>query len=270
MEHKGDSEKKHNIVVNKLREINIEIYDEVKSYYQDTIELNVVIDELVELVSQGLESKEFIGPAELLGVKIGKMTLKNDMKLDTAIEQITDVRRLFWQKIRSIVLVSELSIDTVLAISDVFNPVFDRIIYAVSTMHNKSFKESFERQEEELLRLSAPVVPIIDGFAVLPIVGEMTEKRSELLMRTVLQEATAQELEYLFIDLSGAMIIDTLIANNLFKIVDTLELVGIKTILSGIRPEVSQTMVSLGVNFNRIEKYNTLRHALSSYVTINK
>lgn len=270
MENIGEAEKRHNIIVDKLREIKTEVIDEVEMHYQDIIELNVVMDELVELVIQGIESKEFMEAAELLGLQIGKITLENNMKLDTAIEKTTDVRRMFWQKMRSIVLVSEVSIDSVLAISDVFGPIFDRIIYAISTMHNKTFKESFEKQEEELLRLSAPVVPIIGGAAVLPIVGGINEKRSELLMRTVLHEASLQELEYLFIDLSGVLIIDTLIAKNIFKIVDALELVGVKTILSGIRPEISQTMVSLGVDFKRIEKHNTLRHALSNYMTIIK
>jgi rsbT co-antagonist protein RsbR len=81
-------------------------------------------------------------------------------------------------------------------------------------------------------------------------------------MGQALSKGANLSLEYLIIDLSGVPIIDTMVADRIFKVIDSLTLLGIKPILTGIRPEIAQTMVQLGIDFSSVRTYSSLQNAL--------
>ncbi|PAK48030.1 STAS domain-containing protein, partial [Priestia megaterium] len=105
-------------------------------------------------------------------------------------------------------------------------------------------------------------VPITKGIAVLPLVGEVDPERATLLLEETLEKANILQLSHLLFDLSGVMIVDTMVAHQIFKIVEALGLLGVKTILIGIRPEVAQTMIQLGIDFSKITIKANLEQAL--------
>ncbi|SUX82560.1 anti-sigma-factor antagonist [Priestia megaterium] len=123
-------------------------------------------------------------------------------------------------------------------------------------------QETLKKAKSAFLELSVPVVPITKGIAILPLIGEVDPERATLLLEETLKKANELKLSHLLFDLSGVMIVDTMVAHQIFKIVDALGLLGVKTILIGIRPEVAQTMIQLGIDFSEITIKANLEQAL--------
>ncbi|WP_087974414.1 STAS domain-containing protein [Oceanobacillus rekensis] len=238
----------------------------VATEYRNSENVNDYINEYLELTIEALEEKKYTGDhAASFGEKIGQIWIEAK-GLDSGISQIYEVRRIFWNGLKAIMLEQAVLLETSLTVVDIFDSINNKIIQSYSTASIASIQESLNRKEEEFLSHSAPIVPIMGGIAILPIIGGIDEKRAERLMRKSLYEVSKRELDYLLIDLSGILIIDTLIAYHIFKIVDSLELIGVKTVLVGIRPEVSHTMVSLGIDFSKVKTYSNLQQAFSTYI----
>lgn len=200
------------------------------------------------------------------GVMTGEQAINYGVALDESLKSTSKVRQIVWKKIEGIVLTNKLSLETVFAVIQKINPLLDQAVYAYSTAYVKSYKEVLDEAQENFLTLSAPVVPILEGIAVLPIIGGIDTARADVLLQTALRESTKQNLSHLFIDLSGVAVVDTMVAHYIFKIIQSLELVGVKAVLAGIRPEVAQTMVTLGINFSEIKTYSTMQQALSKHM----
>ncbi|PLS17495.1 hypothetical protein CVD28_12530 [Bacillus sp. M6-12] len=112
------------------------------------------------------------------------------------------------------------------------------------------------------LELSIPIVRVTEEIGIIPLVGDLDTKRSQELMEKALQNGTELGLSHLIIDLSGVPIIDTMVANYIFQVIEALKLVGIQVILTGIRPEIAQTMVNLGINLGDISTFGSLHQAV--------
>lgn len=117
-------------------------------------------------------------------------------------------------------------------------------------------------QQELIIEMSAPVILLTQNNGLLPLVGEISTYRAQVLLEKTLEQSSNYQLERLFIDLSGVPIIDTMVAHQLFQLIDGLRIIGVKTALSGITPDIAQTAVQLGINFKEIEVYNTLAQAM--------
>jgi rsbT co-antagonist protein RsbR len=115
-----------------------------------------------------------------------------------------------------------------------------------------------------LEELSVPVVAINKNVAVVPLIGEIDTHRSQLILEVTMEESSKLKLEYLILDVTGVPVIDTMVADNLFKVIYALKLLGVETIITGIRPEIAQTIVSIGVNFKGVTTFADLPTALSS------
>lgn len=199
------------------------------------------------------------------GRKTGDLALEYGAEFDEFLKSTSHMRTTIWLSIKEVLIEENFSVETVFEVVRIINPLLDDAIYSFSTAYIESYKEKIEKEHEQFLKLSAPVVPLIDGVAVLPIIGGIDTERAELLMSTVLSESNQKKLTHLFIDLSGTPDVDAMVAYNIFKIIQSLEVVGVKTVIAGIRPEVAQTMVSLGIDFSRVKTYSTLRQALSRH-----
>ncbi|WP_400243276.1 STAS domain-containing protein [Niallia sp. JL1B1071] len=117
-------------------------------------------------------------------------------------------------------------------------------------------------QQEIIYELSSPVIPITKGIGVLPLIGDIDTKRAQLIMENTLKECNEKRFNQLFIDLSGVPLIDTMVAHQIFQVIHALRLIGVKGYLSGLRPEVAQTAIQLGVDFSQIPIFNNLASAL--------
>lgn len=131
--------------------------------------------------------------------------------------------------------------------------------------HYISFQvHALELTRKEMHALSIPLVPVWENIAVLPIIGDLDDERSQHLHSQTLERATELNLSYIVIDLSGINSINTWFAQHLSNLINALKLLGITVTLSGMRPELSQTIVRLGIKFKDATTYLTLEQALYS------
>jgi rsbT co-antagonist protein RsbR len=131
----------------------------------------------------------------------------------------------------------------------------------------KSFQKSREsvinRQQQELLELSTPVVKLWDGILALPMIGTLDSARTQVVMESLLQKIVETESQIAIIDITGVPTVDTLVAQHLLKTVTALRLMGADCIISGVRPQIAQTIVHLGVDLQGVTTKANLADALA-------
>ena len=134
--------------------------------------------------------------------------------------------------------------------------------YTVSTFQ-QAREDIIKRQQEELLELSTPVIKLWDGVLAVPMIGVLDSNRTQIVMETLLQTIADTESELAIIDITGVPTVDTLVAQHLLKTVSAIRLMGAECIISGIRPQIAQTIVHLGIDLQGITTKATLADALS-------
>lgn len=118
----------------------------------------------------------------------------------------------------------------------------------------KSRELVISRQQEELLELSTPVVQLWEGVLALPLIGTLDSERTQVVMENLLEEIVKTGAEIAIIDITGVPTVDTLVAQHLIKTVSAARLMGADCIISGIRPQIAQTIVHLGVDLQVTSK----------------
>jgi rsbT co-antagonist protein RsbR len=126
----------------------------------------------------------------------------------------------------------------------------------------KTREEVIARQQTELAELSTPVVKLWDGILAVPLIGTLDSHRTQIVMERLLEAIVDEEAEIAIIDITGVPTVDTLTAQHLLKTVAAARLMGADCIISGIRPQIAQTIVHLGVELNVVSKA-TLADALA-------
>jgi rsbT co-antagonist protein RsbR len=119
------------------------------------------------------------------------------------------------------------------------------------------------RQQEELLELSTPVVELWESIVALPLIGTLDSARTQVVMENLLEKIVANEAMIAIIDITGVPTVDTLVAQHLLKTVAAARLMGADCIISGMRPQIAQTIVHLGVNLSDVVTKATLADAFA-------
>jgi PAS domain S-box-containing protein len=119
-----------------------------------------------------------------------------------------------------------------------------------------------QRQRDEILELSTPVIQVWDKVLVLPIIGTLDSLRAARLTESLLQRVSLEQAEVVILDVSGVPAIDTDVAQHLLKTVEAARLMGTVSVLSGVRPETAQAMVHLGIDLGNLRCRTTLKEAL--------
>jgi rsbT co-antagonist protein RsbR len=128
--------------------------------------------------------------------------------------------------------------------------LLDKLGLYTTEVFQKSREEVIMRQQEEMLELSTPVVKLWDGVLALPLIGTLDSARTQVVMESLLQQIVASGAEIAIIDITGVPTVDTLVAQHLLKTVSAARLMGADCIISGIRPQIAQTIVHLGVQLD--------------------
>ena len=128
-------------------------------------------------------------------------------------------------------------------------------------VYQKSREEVVRRQQDEIAELSTPVVKLWNGILALPLIGTLDSARTQVVMENLLQAIVDQGADLAIIDITGVPTVDTLVAQHLLKTIAAARLMGADCIVSGIRPQIAQTMVHLGVELDVVSKA-TLAEAL--------
>ncbi|KFE57558.1 STAS domain-containing protein [Pseudomonas syringae] len=127
----------------------------------------------------------------------------------------------------------------------------------------KSRESVIKRQQEELLELSTPVVKLWDGVLALPMIGTLDSQRTQVVMESLLQRIVDTGSEIAIIDITGVPTVDTLVAQHLLKTVTAIRLMGADCIISGVRPQIAQTIVHLGLDLQGVVTKANLADALA-------
>ncbi|MEN5068833.1 STAS domain-containing protein [Stenotrophomonas sp. TWI1183] len=135
-------------------------------------------------------------------------------------------------------------------------------LYTV-TAFQKTREDVIQRQQEEMLELSTPVVKLWEGVLALPMIGTLDSQRTQVVMESLLQRIVDTGSEIAIIDITGVPTVDTLVAQHLLKTVTAIRLMGADAIISGVRPQIAQTIVHLGLDLNGIVTKANLADALA-------
>jgi rsbT co-antagonist protein RsbR len=139
--------------------------------------------------------------------------------------------------------------------------LFDELGLYTTEVFQASREQVIVRQQQELLELSTPVVQLWDGILALPLIGTLDSARTQVVMENLLQKIVETGAAISIIDITGVPTVDTLVAQHLLKTVAAARLMGADCIISGIRPQIAQTIVHLGVNLSNVTTKATLAAA---------
>ena len=139
--------------------------------------------------------------------------------------------------------------------------LLDKLGLWTTEVYQKSREEVILRQQQELLELSTPVIKLWDGVLAVPLIGTLDSARTQIVMESLLQRIVDTGSELAIIDITGVPTVDTLTAQHLLKAVAAARLMGADCIISGIRPQIAQTIVHLGVDLTEITTKATMADA---------
>ena len=132
--------------------------------------------------------------------------------------------------------------------------LLDQLGLYTTELHQKTREEVILRQQQEITELSTPVVELWKGILALPLIGTLDSSRTQVVMENLLQAIVDEEAQIAIIDITGVPTVDTLVAQHLLKTIAAARLMGADCIISGIRPQIAQTMVHLGVELSVVSK----------------
>lgn len=199
---------------------------------------------------------------EKWGRKTAEIAIQHNISLSSILREIATYRTVIWDVFTEELEQRKFAAITMLDVSKMIDPLIDLMGKAIGETYeahsNKLMKIAYTALEE----LSVPVVPVAEGIAAIPLVGAIDTHRAKLVMEVALNEGARMNLSHMIIDVSGVPIIDTMVADQLFQVIKALQLTGVEAMLTGIRPEIAQTIVNLGIDFSELNPAVNLQEAL--------
>jgi rsbT co-antagonist protein RsbR len=136
--------------------------------------------------------------------------------------------------------------------------------------YTKTWERTVSLQKIALQELSAPLIPIFEGISVMPLIGTIDTERAKQIMENLLHGVVKHRAEVVLIDITGVPVVDTMVAHHIIQASEAVRLVGAKCMLVGIRPEIAQTIVNLGIDLNRFTTKSTLKKGIEAALMITK
>jgi rsbT co-antagonist protein RsbR len=141
--------------------------------------------------------------------------------------------------------------------------LLDKLGLLTTEMHQKSRESVIARQRQEMLELSTPVVRLWENILALPLIGTLDSARTQIVMQNLLEAIVQTRSDFAIIDITGVPVVDTLVAQHLLKTVAAARLMGADCLISGIRPQIAQTIIHLGVDLTNVTTKATLADAFA-------
>ncbi|WP_409252628.1 RsbT co-antagonist protein RsbRA [Bacillus sp. SCS-153A] len=138
------------------------------------------------------------------------------------------------------------------------SPMYNEIVNAYA----KTWEKTVSLQKIALQELSAPLIPVFEKISVMPLVGTIDTERARLIMENLLTGVVKHRAEVVLIDITGVPVVDTMVAHHIIQASEAVRLVGAQCMLVGIRPEIAQTIVNLGIDLNQFSTNSTLRKGI--------
>ena len=152
--------------------------------------------------------------------------------------------------------------DRKMAVVWLVSSLVDRMAQWTVATYQQTREDIIKRQQQDLLELSTPVIKLFEGVLAVPMIGTLDSNRTQVVMETLLQRIVDTGSRLAIIDITGVPTVDTLVAQHLLKTVSAIRLMGADCIISGIRPQIAQTIVHLGIDLQGIASKSSLADAL--------
>jgi rsbT co-antagonist protein RsbR len=150
------------------------------------------------------------------------------------------------------------NMDVVYSFEQWMTPMQDEIVNTYAS----SWERTVSIQKIALQELSAPLIPVFDKVSVMPLVGTIDTERAKQIMENLLNGIVQHRAEVVLIDITGVPVVDTMVAHHIIQAAEAVRLVGAKCMIVGIRPEIAQTIVSLGIDLTQILTTSTLQKGI--------
>jgi rsbT co-antagonist protein RsbR len=230
---------------------------EMESY---KVKGNPIMNLVADNISQ-IKMEDIMDVARERGVR----SAKTEFPIHLAWELFQSSRGIIWNAIKAFYVESNntLSVDEFFTLERHVNDIIDFYIDSYTAYYANYKEELLKSHRETVDELSVPIIPIAERVSILPIVGTVDTYRAKKIREKTLQRVKELNAQQLIIDISGVPFVDTAVVNHLFKIVKGIKLLGCSTILTGISPEIADTMIELGIEIdNELKTRSDLQQAL--------
>ncbi|MBT2759607.1 STAS domain-containing protein [Mesobacillus foraminis] len=158
------------------------------------------------------------------------------------------------------IITKDNQLDIILEFDGWVTPITNEIV----SIYSITWEKTVSLQKIALQELSAPLIPVFDKITVMPLVGTIDTERAKQIMENLLRGAVKHRSEVVLIDITGVPVVDTMVAHHIIQAADAVRLIGAKCMLCGIRPEIAQTIVSLGIDLNQFTTKNSLQKGIEA------
>ena len=211
-----------------------------------------------------LKTEEIMDHAKDRGINSAKM----EFPIHLAWELFQSSRGIAWNAIKTFYIENNIKLDTeeFFTLERHVNDIIDMYIDSYTAYYVNYKEELLKSHRETVDELSVPIIPITDKVCILPVVGNVDTYRAKKIRERTLVRVKELKATQLIIDISGVPYVDTAVVNHLFKIVKGIKLLGCSTIMTGISPEIADTMIELGIEIdNDVKTTSDLQQALQGY-----
>ncbi|KGX86564.1 RsbT co-antagonist protein RsbRA [Pontibacillus litoralis] len=140
----------------------------------------------------------------------------------------------------------------------------DPIINQLVNEYSGSWEHTVSLQKLALQELSAPLIPVMDNITIMPLIGTIDTERAKLIMENLLNGVIKHRADVVLIDITGVPVVDTMVAHHIIQAAEAVRLIGSTCILVGIRPEIAQTIVNLGINLEKFPTKSSLKRGIET------
>jgi rsbT co-antagonist protein RsbR len=221
-----------------------------------------VIDELLDLL---LQAK--IDDLVLLGERIGYNIAKNGHPIPLIMEFTEGFRKCLWDFQYVYHQHVEVDVEDIFAFQRDLAHGLDRFLNHYFISYTRYNEEKMNAQREIIEDLSVPVIPLTETRSILPLVGMIDTHRAKTIQEKTLTQIANLKIEHIIIDVSGVPYMDTAVVGHLFHIIEGINLLGCRATITGIRPGIANTLISLGIDISdKVETKSTLQQVLKQYM----
>lgn len=228
--------------------------------------VNKVRTDFVELIGESISNscdmQKVYANIQDWGVTTGNFFLENERSLEDALAETSLYRKHIGSVIKTEAIQKKMELQSLFDAMELFHSILDYAAYSYTRAYTESYQRKLKSARKEFLELSAPVVPVSDEIAILPLVGSIEIDRARYILEKTLLSANQLKIKVLIVDLSGVVRVDSMVAEQIIKIIQSLNLVGVRSILTGIRPEIAKTMAEIGVDLRDLEIGGSLKRVL--------
>lgn len=253
------------IVDDITKRLELEFSKEELEYYYN------IYAQFIVLSAEGINLEGYEVPTGFIEMsrKNGERQAALKGRISSIIGRYPQIRLGLIEQITKVSIEHGLSTEESVAVNKRVNYMLDTTVTETILAFERQTDSVFDKTEREINEkqraineLSAPIVPIQDGIAILPLIGTFDPERVEYIFDRVIPGIPRLEVRYLIIDFSGILTIDTYVASQLFKLYDVLRLLGINVVFTGIRPDLAGKSVSAGIDFSAIQTYSNVSQAI--------